>query len=206
MTNTESTGPASITKKPAIASKKLPAQAEFAKLVRDLAAADADARATSADASQARGQRSVFATATILAAHSEKVTVEEARTQLIDSGVLKGTASKVCTVIAALYDGTLSREDVTSLNAAYGLVQHARKMAKLVAAGVPTTAPGSAPAAAPVAEKPTTPKEAVKVIMDYLESLPNETKKNQEASKWLTTVTNQISDFVAKVNAGSDED
>lgn len=61
----------------------------------------------------------------VLGFHASGKSVSETRADLLARGVLKGTVSKVCTVLRALEDGRLKPEQVTSLNRAYWEIKHA---------------------------------------------------------------------------------
>lgn len=100
---------------------------KFAELAASLATLDTEARAKGADASAVRAQRANVATLTIRAAVNEGVSPEGVRIDLLNAGVLKGTVSKIVTVLNAINGGILSLGDVKSLNQAYSLITNSRK-------------------------------------------------------------------------------
>lgn len=59
----------------------------------------------------------------LLQEHGVHMTPERLEAKLKSNGVAKGTVCKMRTVLQALRDGTITTEQVTSLNAAYNLVK-----------------------------------------------------------------------------------
>lgn len=177
------------------------AEPDFEQLTRDLAAADAAARSTSADASAARANRSDVAVSAIRAAFREGINPEDVRTDLLDAGVLKGTVSKIVTVLNALNDKILGVGDVKSLNGAYSTVKAVHKVSagtSFAATGVPfATTPSGPPVVA------TTPEEAMKVIVNAVKSVVDPDEAFKLAGEWITRITNQIT---AALKNREDED
>lgn len=176
---------------------------KFETLVTDMSAADAEARSTSADATQARGKRSTVAVQTILAAHAEKIEAGAARKQLIEAGVLKGTASKIATILTALSNKTIKPSDVKSLNGAYSTVKAAEEAGRAAALGVSATA-ASTPAPAP-AVVATTPEAAMQVILDSIRKAGDPDAVFKSAGEWITKITNEISDLTRTFGAGEED-
>ncbi len=176
---------------------------KFETLVTDMRDADAEARSTSADAAQARGKRSTVAVQTILAAHSEKIEPGAARKQLVEAGVLKGTASKIATILTALANKTIKPSDVKSLNGAYNTVkaaEEAGRAAALAARGVLAATPAPAPVVVA-----TTPDAALKVILDSIRGAGDPDAIFKSAGEWITKITNEISELARTVGAGGEE-
>lgn len=168
----------------------------FAAMSTELAAADIEARAASSDAGQARAKRSTVAVGTIKAAHLEKVVGADVRSVLLDAGVLKGTVSKIVTVLEALYAGHLSPNDVKSLNGAYNLVKSVHA-AHAAAGGAPVTSGAIFPPVTPVttpAPAKVTPDEALKIIIDSILAEKNADKQFKLGGDWITKCTNAITD------------
>jgi hypothetical protein len=183
--------------------KKEPEES-FADLAVDLSAADAKARATSADAGQARAERSTIAVSAIKAAFREKIDGSMVRRDLIDAGVLKGTASKIVTVLAALNDGTITPSDVKSLNGAYNLV----KSVAAATAGSPSVGVSSTGSTATVTAPGlgiATPDEALKIILHEITSQTDPDKAFKIGGEWITKVTNAITEILKKID-DDDED
>lgn len=96
-------------------------EAKFSELGPQLAEAESIAKSKGADANQARAAKSSIAVAAIIAAVNEDIDPEGVRNDLLFAGVLKGTVSKIVTVINALHIGTINIGDVKSLSGAYSL-------------------------------------------------------------------------------------
>lgn len=166
---------------------KTAAEPTFSNLVTQLSAADTAARAASADSSAARERRSTIAVTTIKAAFSEKLDPEVVRTTLIDAGVLKGTVSKIVTVLRALEKRILAPEDVNSLNGAYNTVKMVEKIAS-----TPAPAPAEPFAVAPEPVVATTPNEALEIIIASIKSITDPDEALKAGGEWMTKVTNAI--------------
>ena len=169
---------------------------KFDDLRTALSAADAKARSTSADAGQARAERSTIAVSTIKAAFREKIDGSVVRAQLLDAGVLKGTVSKIVTVLAALDTGTITPSDVKSLNGAYSAV----KSAAAIAAGTAAAATASGGTFTGVAAVATTPDEALKIILHEITSQKDPDKAYEIGGEWITKITNAITDILKKLD------
>jgi len=157
----------------------------FTDATTSLAEADAKARSTAGDANQAKAARSTAAVGAIRAAWAEKIPPEDVRAKLKAAGVLKGTVSKIVTVLTAMHAKEITMGDVKSLNGAYNLVKsvHATLATTPGAGGLPT--PPAAPAI-------TTPEEALKLIIDTVRAEKDPVKALALAGEWITKITNGI--------------
>ena len=189
---------------------------KYASLVTDLAAAETDARATSSDASEARGRRITVAVATIRAVIREKINNEELRNDLLDAGILKGTVSKIITIVTAVREGIIAIGDVNSLNGAYVAVKairkaHADALAGLSTspsglAGFSTSPSGLATSAMPApAVKATSPDEALKIIIDSITSEKDADKAFTLGGVWITKITTAIGDALKAIEESDEE-
>lgn len=162
---------------------------QFSEIAATLAAAERQAKAASADAIQARAARQQAALGAIRSAFAQTLDGATIRKTLLGAGVLKGTVSKIVTVIDALREGIITLDDVKSLNGAYNSVRAARA----VAAGThPAAAPIPVPApAAPVVA--TTPEAALDIILDAIKNAGNEDAVFKAAGDWIDRITNAIS-------------
>jgi hypothetical protein len=195
----------STTKKPAAKRPAKVTDHQFEALATQLATAEQTAKARSADASQARADRQNLAVGAIKAAIAEKVDGAVVRSTLLGAGVLKGTVSKIVTVIDAINSGVLQVGDIKSLNGAYSLVKEAQRAAAEVKAGANTTAPQAA--TGPVQKiGAQTPDEALKLILDAIKNAGSEDAVLKAASEWITKVTDGITKITSKVGSPSDED
>lgn len=186
------------------ASNKKEPEATFGALAVELSAADAEARRTSADAGQARAKRSEVAVNTIKAAFREKLGHTGVRNDLLGAGVLKGTVSKIVTVLAALDAGTITPSDVKSLNAAYNLV---KSVAAAAAGTAPAPASGASTPGTPASAglTATTPEEALKIILHEITSQTDPDKAFEIGGKWITKVTNAITEILKKIDDDDEE-
>jgi hypothetical protein len=195
----------STTKKPAAKRPAKVTDHQFEALATQLATAEQTAKARSADASQARADRQNLAVGAIKAAIAEKVDGAVVRSTLLGAGVLKGTVSKIVTVIDAINSGVLQVGDIKSLNGAYSLVKEAQRAAAEVKAGANTTVPQAA--TGPVQKiGAQTPDEALKLILDAIKNAGSEDAVLKAASEWITKVTDGITKITSKVGSPSDED
>jgi len=183
--------------------KKEPEES-FNDLAISLSAADAKARATSADAGQARAERSTVAVSTIKAAFREKLSPGVVRGNLLAAGVLKGTVSKIVTVLAALSAGTITPSDVKSLNGAYNLV----KSVAAAAAGSPSAGVSSTGSTATVTAPGlgiASPEEALKIILHEITSQTDPDMAFKIGGEWITKVTNAITEILKKIDDDDEE-
>lgn len=175
----------------------------FADLVTDLASADAEARVTSANASESRERRSTVAVDAIKAAYTEKIDSEVVRETLLASSILKGTVSKIVTILDALRDHIISPGDISSLNGAYISV----KAARAIAAGAVSTALSGVPfstTAPPVVA--TTPEEALKIILDSIKSITDPDEQLKAVGEWITKTTNALTSLAKSITDGDEEE
>ena len=174
----------------------------FATLAADLGIAEADTKAKTGDATAARNKKQTVATAAIKAAFSESVDTADVRAALLDAGVLKGTVSKITTVIDALVEGIIEVSSVESLNGAYNLVKKLRlieKEAEYLAAH-PTAKP--AKVAAVVA---TTPGEALEILLSVIRDEPDVDEAFVLGGKLITKVTNAVTKITKAKAADAEE-
>ena len=184
--------------------------AVYADLVHDLASAETDARSTSSDASEARGRRSTVAVATIRAVIREKINNEDLREDLINAGILKGTVSKIITIVTAVREKIIDIADVNSLNGAYVAVKAIRKAhadALAGAAGLSTSPSGLITSTMPApAVKATSPDEALKIIIASITSEKDADKAFALGGVWITKITTAIGDALKAIDGGDDEE
>lgn len=201
--NTAESTAKSTTKKQAAKSP----EHQFEALATQLATAEQTAKARSADASQARAERQSVAVNTIRAAVAEKVEGAVIRTTLLGAGVLKGTVSKIVTVIDAINSGVLQVGDIKSLNGAYSLVKEAQRAAAQVKAGITQTSTGTANSAQAPAQNvgAQTPDEALKIILDAIKNAGSEDAVLKAASEWITKITEGITKITTTVGNSSEE-
>lgn len=179
-------------------------QPSFNQLTIELAEADAAAKGASSDASQARSHKSEVAVTTIKAAFSEKIDSKTVRETLLAAGVLKGTVSKIVTVLNGLEDAVLGLDDVKSLNGSYALTRAARAATAAAAAGI--TASATAFAGATPAVKATTPKEAIAILVDAVKSVKDPDEALKLAGEFITKVTNGLTAAVKSATASEEEE
>ena len=181
---------------------------KFDTLVADLSKADAAARSASSDANQARNARNGVAVDTIRAAVRESLDPENVRTALVAGGVLKGTASKIGTILKAIEDKHIKLDEVKSLSGAYT----AAKAARLAAVSAPFTAGAAATTApAPTSTATVTMANADDAVALILEDISNAGGGDPDAvfkaaGEWITRLTNEISELTRTVGAAADDD
>lgn len=176
---------------------------KFDQLVGELSDADNKARSKAADATQARGERSAIAVSTIAAAFHEGIEPENVRATLLEAGVLKGTVSKIVTVIAALNTKLISLSEVDSLNGAYSLIKRIEgSYATAVAAAIAETSYETVEGPAEP-KYATTPEQALEVILESIKGLSSADEKFKVGGEWLTRFTNAISTIMKEI--GDDE-
>ena len=181
-----------------MAVNKVTGEPTFADTAKSLASADAKARETGADANQAKAARSTAAVSAIRAAWHEKMAPEDVRSALLSVDVLKGTVSKIVTILTAMQAKTITLRDVKSLNGAYTLVKAAE------VAGRATATAGAAPSPAP-AKSITTPEEALKLIIAVVTAEKDPDKALVLAGEWITKITNGLM-AAAKESEEEEED
>lgn len=173
-----------------------------------LAAAESASKAASADAKQARAQQQQSAVDIVKflvetppvdsvtgVAHGDYVL----RRLMLDEGVLKGTVSKILTVVAGISSGHIALSDVKSLNGSYTAVKQALK---------PSTVPATAPATSPEPAAPPepTPEEAMKIIIKSIRNAGDKSEEAvyQAASDWISRITEEISKVTRAVAEGEE--
>lgn len=173
-----------------------------------LAAAESASKTASDDAKQARAQQQQSAVDIVKflvetppvdsvtgVAHTEYVL----RRLMLDEGVLKGTVSKILTVVQGINNGHIALSDVKSLNGSYTAVKQALKHIAT------STAPATAPAPAPEPVEPT-PEEAMKIILKSIRNAGNKSEEAvyQAASDWISRITEEISKVTRAVAEGEE--
>ena len=174
-----------------------------------LAAAESASKTASDDARQARAQQQQSAVDIVKflvetppidsvtgAAHGDYVL----RRLMLDEGVLKGTVSKILTVVNGINSGHIALSDVKSLNGSYTAVKQALKH---IAA--PAPAPATSPAPAPAPAEPT-PEEAMKIIIKSIRNAGDKSEEAvyQAASDWISRITEEISKVTRAVAEGEE--
>ena len=174
-----------------------------------LAAAESVSKTASDDAKQARAQQQQSAVDIVKflvetppvdsvtgVAHGDYVL----RRLMIDEGVLKGTVSKILTVVNGINDGHIALSDVKSLNGSYTAVKQALK--HIATSTVPATA--TSPVPATPAEP--TPEEAMKIILKSIRNAGNRSEEAvyQAASDWISRITEEISKVTRAVAEGEE--
>lgn len=174
----------------------------FAKLTVDLASAEREAKLAGEQNKEAAAKKSTAAVDTLKAAFREKLDNVDVRQALLDAGILKGTVSKIVTVLDALKVGTITTGDVKSLNGAYTLVTNAAK-ATAAARAAKTGTPYST-ATAPVVA--TTPKDALEVIVASVKSITDPDEQFKAVGDWIAQFTRAMTDIVAASSAASEDE
>ncbi len=173
-----------------------------------LAAAESVSKTASDDAKQARAQQQQSAVDIVKflvetppidsvtgVAHGNHVL----RRLMLDQGVLKGTVSKILTVVVGISEGHIALSDVKSLNGSYTAVKQALKHIAT------STAPATSPAPAPVPAEPT-PEEAMKIIIKSIRNAGDKSEEAvyQAASDWISRITEEISKVTRAVAEGEE--
>jgi len=171
----------------------------FADTATELGTAEAAAKAATADAGAAKAHRSTVAVQTIRSAVTEKVLIADVRSTLLGAGVLKGTVSKIATILDGIDRGVIVLADVKSLNGAYNSVKAVAAAAAGATAGVGPAVVG-VPAPAPKATKLHTPEDAIKLIVDLLKAEKDPDKQMELAGKYITDFTNAITAAVKEAD------
>ena len=174
-----------------------------------LAAAESASKTASDDAKQARAQQQQSAVDIVKflvetppidsvtgVAHGDYVL----RRLMLDEGVLKGTVSKILTVVNGINSGHIALSDVKSLNGSYTAVKQALKHIAATA-----TSPATSPAPAPVPAEPT-PEEAMKIIIKSIRNAGDKSEEAvyQAASDWISRITEEISKVTRAVAEGEE--
>ena len=177
----------------------------FNAVALQLATADEKARVTSSDAGAARAERGFYAVQAIHAAVSEEKSVEDVRETLLDAGVLKGTVSKITTIVSAVMAGDLLLGQIKSLNGAYTAVKAASK-GRIVGGG---SAVGAIPLTYAYPVEPvtvTTPDEALTLIIDTVKSITDPDEAYRVGGEWITKITNGITAALKAIDDGDEEE
>lgn len=174
----------------------------FSALAADLGIAEADTKSKSGDATAARNKKQIVATDAIRAAFTEGVDTGTVRALLLASGVLKGTASKIVTILDALAEGVLLLSDVKSLNGGYNLVKKVRLAEREAEYLATHPAAKAAKVAAIVA---TTPGEALEILLSVIRDEPDVDRAYALGGKLITKVTNAVTK-ITKSKSDDDEE
>lgn len=202
----------SVTKsKPARKSPATPATPtgpNFAELTIELVVADQKARGASADSTAARSERSGVAIKTVIGAFNEGIGSYDAQRSLLDAGVLKGTASKMATILRGLHEKLIYVSDLKSLSGSYALVKAAEATLKspsgLITAG--GGSPSGTPYSTPVTPvSATTPEQAIDVIVNFIRSITDPDEAFRVGGEWITITTNRISAALKSIGEADDE-
>lgn len=194
-----------FTKSPRRSRVKAPEGPTFAEAANELATAESVAKSISADAGQARAVRSEKAIATILAAYRGAIPDDEIRNALLDAGVLKGTVSKIITIVNALQSRTIEPGDLKSLNGAYGLVKSVQSATAATIAGQSTNNTATAFAAPTPAVVATSPEEAMQIIVTAVLSVNDPDERFKLGGEWITKFTTKISDALNGASEGEED-
>lgn len=186
MSNATSKTPAAATSKPS----------EFDNLTTQLASVDLELRSLAGNTAQVKAKRQTIAVDTIKAAYKEKIDPITVRKALLAGGVLKGTVSKIVTVLTALNDKTLPLGSVKSLNSAYTDVKRIALASSTGGPAVATPAP-----AAPV--KLTTQNDVVAAMMEIIS---NDKDPLKAASNWITRLTHEITAFTKSYGVSAEDE
>lgn len=182
------------------------AEPQFAKLVGKLSQADSQTVIAGAEASQARAERSNIAVTTLRAAYGERLSTDDVRKALNEAGVLKGTVSKITTVLSGLYAKSIKVSDIKSLSDAYKIVKEIEKQEKAnapVAGGTKDSAT-EVFAVAPEPIVATTPKQALEVIFNSLRSVTDGDEMFRLAGDYLAQLSNGIDAIVKERDAAKE--
>jgi hypothetical protein len=179
------------------------AEKAFSNLVPTLSAAELASKSANGNATQARAEKSDIAVKVIIAAHVEALEISDVRRELLDAGVLKGTVSKIATILQGLADGAVTLSDVKSLNGAYNAVKAvsaivAGPVTGALAPGVPFAAPGSGAVA-------TTPEQAFDIIIDAIRSIVDPDEALKTGGEWMARISTGISDVLKARDDEEDE-
>lgn len=176
---------------------------QFEMHVHQLAEAEAVSRYKSADATQARAAKSAAAVNLITTAHLQVVDPDELRETLLDAGILKGTVSKIVTVIYGLGTSLITLDDVKSLNGAYNAVKAAEAAAKAMLSAFSSPG-GETLEAVPSSFITVTPDDALNIILHSIQKAGDADAVYRAAGDWIDKITNAISAVTRKVG-GDDE-
>lgn len=171
----------------------------FAELTHLLVEAESKSKVASSDAGVARGEKSNVAISTIKSALIEATNVEFFRDTLLTAGVLKGTVSKMATILNAVRDGIIAFSDLKSLNGSYVSIKAvlAEREAALVASlGVSSPATPVAPVV--------TPDDALALIVKVITDEKDPDKAYALGSEWLTKITNALTTAISAIGDGEE--
>ena len=171
----------------------------FTTLVNDLAVAEADAKASGADTRAKSAVKSNIAVAVIKAAFEKTIDSDTVKTSLLDAGVLKGTVSKIVTVLNGIYDGGFDISDLVSLSGAYSFLKPSKS--QRAAAAASAAAPATVEVIKEVVKEvpaQVTIKDVIPTILEHIRASKDPFK---EGGIWMTKITQAITDETAKIIA-----
>lgn len=155
----------------------------------------------SASARALRSSRSLAAVGIIKEIVTAGIPSSDARRTMLESGMLKGTVSKIITVSQAITDGRVDLADVKSLSGGY-------KLATAPAPTAPTLAPPSGEAVAPEPEAVAyaTPEEMIEAfVAQFVTPIKDKHKRFAESGRLIAVLTEAISK-AAPAPADSEDD
>lgn len=167
------------------------AKKKFQSLVGDLVVAELAAKAASGDATEARNIRNTAAIDAIKAAYAEGLEGEDVRATLLEAGVLKGTVSKIVTIIGGLRSKAILPEDLKSLSGAYNAVKMVEKIA-----AAPAVEPATPYAGTPPAVVATNPADAMQIIVDAIASITDPSERFKVGGQWIEKFTNTVTELL----------
>lgn len=177
-------------------------------LALDLASVEAEVKAQSADIKQTRAKQQQSAlsvveylwhTPPIDHTTGSRVDDNVVRQDMLAAGVLKGTVSKIMTVVKGLRNGAIGSSHLTSLSGAYGAVKDAEK--KILAEALEDL---ESPPAPPPA-RTTTPDEAMNIILKSIREAGDEDAVYKAAGEWITKITQEITKVTESVHQDNEE-
>lgn len=175
---------------------------KFVGIAAELAKADEEAKVADDSAAQAKARAKKAAVDVIKAAYKEKANHYVIRKALLDAHVLKGTVSKIITVLGSLDRGEMVPSDVKSLNQAYTTVTTLAKMS--AASRAASLGHGATPAATPVPK--ITGKDGLKAIIAEIKAERDPDKKFELIGEWITRCTTELTALAKGVREdGEDE-
>lgn len=191
----------------------------FAELASALAAADLNARVKGDDSKQAAAARASLATDALKAAVKSKADGEAIRKTLADAGVLKGTASKIVTVVVAVAAGQIDPGEFKTLYEGYSKVSLANRVAAVNAFNANAAKNGKPlkPVPGTSKEQPPVPiikevdrvvmphpKDALQVILDDIKNAGDDDMILDRAAFWVGELTSKITGITSKIGAVND--
>lgn len=191
---------------------------EFTTLAAELASADLASQLAGNDKKEIDAQKATLATDALKAAIRSKADADAVRAVLADAGVLKGTISKIVTVVNAVAAGTIASGDFKSLYEGYKKVSTAARLDTITAKNIKRAAEGKPLLPVPGTSKENppapiirevekvvmpAPKDALKVILDDIKGAGDEDMILDRAAFWVSQLTTQITEITSKITSGA---